>query len=88
MTRSLLLRRIILAVDQVEGIFFTALMDQFDTDQNGSLDRVEWMAMLHTLSDASAAAENEADWAAAFDVIDVGEDGKLRTCYRALCVGL
>ncbi len=60
-------------------------MDQFDTDQNGVLDKMEWMAMLAALDDAGT--ENAEEWAAMFDVIDVGEDGKIRTtaAFLACC---
>ena len=64
-------------MSQVEATFFSGLMDHFDTDQNGVLDRTEWMAMLATVDDSGV--ETAEDWSAMFDRIDVGEDGKIRT---------
>ena len=57
-------------------MFFDGLMDQFDTDQSGYLDKLEWMAMLAALDDGET--ESAEEWASMFDIVDAGEDGKIR----------
>lgn len=70
---------------QLDSWFFNACMSYFDTDENGSLDRSEWSAMYTVISSAlppsgvaTAIRDEERDWAAAFDTIDAGEDGKIQ----------
>jgi hypothetical protein len=53
-------------------------MKHFDTDGNGTLDKLEWMAMFSALDEGNT--DTAEDWAATFHLVDAGEDGKIRAC--------
>jgi Ca2+-binding EF-hand superfamily protein len=60
--------------------FFKSLMDYFDSDHDGTLDKDEWKAMFTTLSAAMPPEEvlaAEREWTSLFDTIDESEDGRL-----------
>ena len=62
----------------MEAVFYDRLMQHFDTDRNGVLDKTEWMMMLSSLDTSNT--QSPEDWSAVFDVIDGSEDHQLRTC--------
>jgi Ca2+-binding EF-hand superfamily protein len=71
--------------------FYNSLMDSFDTDGNGVLDKGEWMAMLASLDvGKNVSLEHQspeavsAEWEQMFSVIDSGDDGVLRECRPVL----
>ncbi len=70
---------------QLDSWFFNSLMDYFDTDGDGTIDKTEWSLLFRTMksampSDAASSVGTEDEWTALFDTIDAGEDGRLRTC--------
>jgi len=68
---------------QLDSWFFKRLMDYFDTDHDGTLDKEEWSLMFETLSgnvpsDTRTSLGSESQWGSLFDTIDAGEDGHLQ----------
>ena len=58
-------------------------MDYFDTNRDGSLDKDEWSFLFQSLSQnlpADVRAGTEEEWLGVFDMVDAGEDGRLREC--------